>query len=85
MRGLSPFPAQKFPIFLNLDRGGVENGVWVGQFLPKFSKLLYIATIYKWNLSRGTCSAFLNGEVQLCVSFGRGRKRGLVVGGSNLY
>ena len=46
MRGLSPFPAQKFPIFSNLDRGGVENGVWAGQFPPKFSKLLYIATMY---------------------------------------
>jgi len=28
----------------------VENGVWAGQFPPKFSKLLYIATIYVYQV-----------------------------------
>jgi len=32
MRGLSPFPAQKFPIFSNLDRGGGEWGL--GRSIP---------------------------------------------------
>ena len=49
MRGLSPFPTQQFPIFSNLD-GRRGEWVWAGQFPSKFSKLLYIATIYVYQI-----------------------------------
>ena len=88
MRALSPFLAQKFPIFLNLDRGG--RGEWdISKSIPnQISQII----VYENHL----CQVKIEhkkmdlqwfpgwGGAALSESW-KGRRRGWVVAGSNLY